>query len=77
MFGPPSLMIFREVVDLIGWYKDANNFIAVFIISMLLCDLIKFFKDNIFEHVNLVKSNITAVAFEEKRMEAVWYRVIY
>lgn len=77
MFGPPSLMIFREVVDLIGWYKDANNFVAVFIISMLLCDLIKFFKDNIFEHVNLVKSNITAVAFEEKRMEAVWYRVIY
>lgn len=77
MFGPPSLMIFREVVDLIGWYKDANNFVAVFIISMLLCDLIKIFKDNIFEHVNLVKSNITSVAFEEKRMEAVWYRVIY
>lgn len=46
--------------------------------SVLLCDLIKFFKDNIFEHVNLVKSNIrTSVVFEEKRMETVQYRVIY
>lgn len=71
-------MIFREVVDLIGWYKDDNNFVAIFTISMLLCDLVSFFKDNIFEHVNLVKSNIRAsIVFEEKRMEAVWYRVIY
>lgn len=77
MFGPPSLMIFGEVVDIIGWYRDANNFIAIFIISKLLCDLIKFLKDNIFEHVNLLKSNITSVMFEEKRMKAVCYRVIY
>lgn len=77
MFGPPSLMIFGEVVDIIGWYKDANNFIAIFIISKLLCDLIKFLKDNIFEHVNLLKSNITSVMFEEKRMKAVCYRAIY
>nr|XP_009926566.1 PREDICTED: transmembrane protein 5 isoform X2 [Haliaeetus albicilla] len=35
--------------------------------------------ENIFEHVNLLKSNMsTTVVFEEKRrMEAVWYRVIY
>lgn len=71
-------MIFREVVDIIGWYKDDNNFVTIFTISMLLCDLIKCFKDNIFEHVNLVKSNIRiSVVFEKKRMEAVWYRVTY
>lgn len=40
--------------------------------------IFKNFKDNIFEHVNLVESDFKkSLVFEEKRMEAVWYRVIY
>lgn len=51
---------------------------TIFIIFMLLCDLVRNFKDNIFEHVHLVKSNLRkSVVFEEKGMEAEWYRVIY
>lgn len=62
-------MTFRQVVDVIGWYKDDNSLVTIFTIFMLLCDLVKNFKDDIFELVNLVKSDIRkSVVFEENRV---------